>query len=583
MPPDDEDEDEDEDEGDGDGDEEDPEGEPADPDAPAVLDPEGEENASYASPYTSGALFFDDFQSGLSKWIHTSHPEYITEFKVGQGAKPTFKGDRALIIPVRARKYALSSKIAGLDRLDQTDLVLQYEVKLDEGMTCGGAYMKLPTAADFDPAKFDGSTPYSIMFGPDRCGPTDKVHFIFQSKNPVTGKNSEHHLIEPPTVANVYDKKTHLYTIIVKKDGNFQMFIDDELKKDGTLSTSFAPPVQPPKEIDDPEDKKPADWVDDAKIPDPEATKPEDWDEEAPKEIVDEDAEKPQGWLDDEPATIPDPEAKQPEEWDTEEDGEWEVPTIPNAKCDEVGCGEWKPPMKANPAYKGKWSAPKIDNPKYIGVWKPRKIPNPEYYEIENPTLLPVHGLGFEIWTMDQGVLFDNVWLGSDISAAEKFRKATFVEKQKTELEREEEANKKAEAEEKVSRGGRDGKVGAILDKMEDAVDMLEDKLRPVEEFIISKGGESYLNKLINMGVQKPMIMVVGFPIALVLVFLILLSGSKKKAPTPEEAAAAAAAEKKKTDAASPDDAAGNADTSSTTTAEPENKTIRKRRTATAD
>ena len=39
--------------------------------------------------------------------------------------------------------------------------------------------------------------------------------------------------------------------------------------------------------IDDPEDAKPEDWVDIAKIPDPEATKPDDWDESAPREIVD--------------------------------------------------------------------------------------------------------------------------------------------------------------------------------------------------------------------------------------------------------------------------------------------------------
>ncbi len=31
--------------------------------------------------------------------------------------------------------------------------------------------------------------------------------------------------------------------------------------------------MNPPKEIDDPEDKKPEDWVDEAKISDPDATK----------------------------------------------------------------------------------------------------------------------------------------------------------------------------------------------------------------------------------------------------------------------------------------------------------------------
>ena len=65
--------------------------------------------------------------------------------------------------------------------------------------------------------------------------------------------------------------------------------------------------MNPPSEIDDPEDKKPEDWVDEKRIADPDATKPDDWDEDAPYEIPDEEAVKPEGWLDDEPEFIPDP------------------------------------------------------------------------------------------------------------------------------------------------------------------------------------------------------------------------------------------------------------------------------------
>ena len=44
-----------------------------------------------------------------------------------------------------------------------------------------------------------------------------------------------------------------------------------------------------------------------------------------------------------------------------------------NPACEAVGCGQWKPPTIANPAYKGKWHAPLIDNPEYdvsgVCVW----------------------------------------------------------------------------------------------------------------------------------------------------------------------------------------------------------------------
>lgn len=52
------------------------------------------------------------------------------------------------------------------------------------------------------------------MFGPDRCGQTNKVHFIFRHKNPVTGEWSEHHFNAPPLPK--LTKTTALYTLIVQ-------------------------------------------------------------------------------------------------------------------------------------------------------------------------------------------------------------------------------------------------------------------------------------------------------------------------------------------------------------------------------
>jgi len=83
----------------------------------------------------------------------------------------------------------------------------------------------------------------------------------------------------------------------------------------GSLLTDMVPAVNPPAEIDDPRDFKPADWDEREKIADPEATKPESWDEDAPPQIFDKAATKPEGWLDDEPDNVPDPNAEKPEDW----------------------------------------------------------------------------------------------------------------------------------------------------------------------------------------------------------------------------------------------------------------------------
>lgn len=277
--------------------------------------------------------------------------------------------------------------------------------------------------------EFSNATPYVIMFGPDKCGHTNKVHFIFNHKNPKTGEYEEKHLSSAPSAKIV--KTTELYTLTVHPNNTYSIGINGEQVKEGSLLEDFTPSVNPPKEIDDPKDKKPEDWVDEARIQDPDAKKPDDWDEDAPYEIVDEDATQPADWLVDEPLTIPDPEAQKPEDWDDEEDGDWIAPTVPNPKCADVsGCGPWTKPMIKNPDYKGKWSAPYIDNPAYKGVWAPRKIKNPDYFEDKNPANFePIGAIGYEIWTMQKDILFDNIYIGHSVEDARKLAEETFFKK----------------------------------------------------------------------------------------------------------------------------------------------------------
>ncbi|CAL9202785.1 unnamed protein product [Musa hybrid cultivar] len=83
------------------------------------------------------------------------------------------------------------------------------------------------------------------------------------------------------------------------------------------------------------------------------------------------------------------------------------------------GCREWKWPMKRNAEYKGKWHAPLIDNPNYKGIWKPQVIDNPDYFELDKPYFEPITAIGIEIWTMHDGILFDNILIVSNEKKAE--------------------------------------------------------------------------------------------------------------------------------------------------------------------
>eukprot|EP01083_Nonionella_stella_P018866 52470_1 len=411
------------------------------PEGETVLEEETPEPATEIpkfEPFTpKKAHFFDLFdRTEVSPWVQSGDDKFSGEFELSSGTLQGIEGDVGLVTPEPARLYGISVPFeTKFTPLDEDSLVVQYEMRLHENLECGGAYVKFlaDEGRDFDPATYTNTAPYSIMFGPDKCGSTNKVHFIFTFKNPKTGEWAEHHLQNPPMIKN--DRDTHVYTLVINKDDTFEMLIDQESVSSGSLLDKFDPPVVPPKEIDDESDEMPQDWDDREKIPDETATKPDDWDEDAPQFVTDEEAIMPEDRLVDEPDMVADPDVEMPEDWDVEDDGDWEAPLIDNPKCKEVGCGPWSRPEIENPAYKGKWSAPLIENSAYQGVWAPRKIPNPDYFEGAEPfkQLRAIIGVGIDIWTMQAGIAYDNFYVGSDLADAKEFAANTWAIKKTVE------------------------------------------------------------------------------------------------------------------------------------------------------
>ena len=184
-----------------------------------------------------------------------------------------------------ARFYGIS---AGFDKFSNEGktLVIQFTVKHEQKIDCGGGYVKV-YPADTDQKGLTGDSPYYIMFGkytylsilcsflificsssslgPDICGySTKKVHVIFTYK----GKN----LLIKKDIKCKDDEFTHLYTLILNPDNTYEVRIDNEKVESGKLEEDWD--FTGPKRIPDPDAKKPSDWVDEEKIDDPTDSKP---------------------------------------------------------------------------------------------------------------------------------------------------------------------------------------------------------------------------------------------------------------------------------------------------------------------
>ena len=203
-------------------------------------------------------------------------------------------------------------------------------------------------SGDVNINEFSGQTPYKIMFGPDVCGSTRRVHLILE-------RGGQGRMIkEQIDFAN--DQLTHMYTLIISQpDKTYRINIDGKEVAAGNL-------------VDDVEDMT----AEPKMIPDPNAVKPENWVEEA---------------------QIADAEDKKPEGWDENE--------------------TWTPRIIDNPDYKGPWTAP--------------LIPNPAFKLDKDLAVYNLAFVGFDLWQVKAGTIFDNILVTDDLAEAQKALETLFL------------------------------------------------------------------------------------------------------------------------------------------------------------
>ena len=65
------------------------------------------------------------------------------------------------------------------------------------------------------------------------------------------------------------------------------------------------------------------------------------------------------------------------------------------------------------------------------GIWKAAKIANPDYFTDDTPlaNIGKIGAVGVEIWTMDDGIYFDNILVANDPQLAEEYREKYWAPK----------------------------------------------------------------------------------------------------------------------------------------------------------
>lgn len=251
---------------------------------PVAQETEEAEQILYQSPYADPAKYhlaehFDDLQRFADKWIKSKAKKDDIDDEIAKydgiwsaeaPHRSLLQRDLGLVLKSKAKHAAISSRLTKPFAFTGKPLVVQYEVTLQEGQECGGSYIKLLSSGPEtkDLTTFHDKTPYSIMFGPDKCGNDIKLHFIFRHVNPLNGSIEEKHAkkakdrLEEP----FKDKQPHLYRLVVRPDNTYSISVDHKVINEGHLLNDFTPAVNPPKEIDDPKDSKPETWDEREKV-----------------------------------------------------------------------------------------------------------------------------------------------------------------------------------------------------------------------------------------------------------------------------------------------------------------------------
>ncbi|XP_020023348.2 calreticulin-3 [Castor canadensis] len=352
---------------------------------------------------------FLDGERWRNRWVQSTNDSQFGYFRLSSGKFYGHKEkDKGLQTTQNSRFYAISARFKPFTNKGKT-LVIQYTVKHQQKMDCGGGYIKI-LPADLDQKNLNGKSQYYIMFGPDICGfDIKKVHVILHFKN-------QYHSNKKPIRCKV-DGFTHLYTLILRPDLSYEVKIDGQSIESGSIEY---------------------DWnVTSLNTAEKLSAEAQGWDQA--KDAKAQDWEK----------HFLDASANKPSDWNGELDGDWQAPLLQ------------KPPyqdgLKPEGISKDVWLHQKVKGTSYLTQY--------DLSEFED-----IGAIGLELWQVRSGTIFDNFLITDDEEYAERFGKATWGETKGPEREMDaiqakEEIKKAREEDEEEVQGGKFHRWGAHFNR----------------------------------------------------------------------------------------------------------------------
>ncbi|XP_023619100.1 calreticulin-3 isoform X2 [Myotis lucifugus] len=331
---------------------------------------------------------FLDGERWRNRWVQSTNDSQFGHFRLSSGKFYGHKEkDKGLQTTQNGRFYAISARFKPFSNKGKT-LVIQYTVKHEQKMDCGGGYIKI-FPSDVDQKNLSGKSQYYVMFGPDICGfDIKKVHVILHFKN-------QYHSNKKPIRCKV-DGFTHLYTLILRPDLTYEVKIDGQVIESGSIEY---------------------DWnLTSLKKMEKSSAESKDWEQEEEDKLqcICAETSHRSACIKDWEKHFLDASASKPSDWNSELDGDWQAPMLQ------------KPPyqdgLKPEGIDKDVWLHQKMKNTNYLTEY--------DLSEFEN-----IGAIGLELWQVRSGTIFDNFLITDDEEYAENFGKATWGETKDPERE----------------------------------------------------------------------------------------------------------------------------------------------------